>query len=657
VKEYPNLFRPLKIGKILFRNRLVMAPLTSDNCIVDNRPSDQGVAFYGARARGGFAQVTVGEADVDWDYACRSDAFNNISDPNPKYWHSGAFYELTMAIKEHGAVASMEINHSGAGNHPKNIPGRKNPIGPTGYVREDGITVDEMDEEMMNQVAENFARAAKYLKLVGFDMCMVHGGHGWLLGQFLSPLTNKRGDQYGGSRENRARFPMMVIDRIRNAVGDDFLIEYRVSGEELVEGGLTIDDTIEFAKLIEKKVDMIHVSVGIYHLHVESRTFSSMYDPHGCNIHLAEAIKKRVNIPVTVVGGINDPVMAETIIAEGKADFVALGRQALADPEFPNKVLTGRTAEISPCLRCGCFSPMEQTEGEIVPPHTFQCTVNPVTSKEYRMQLEPPIKSTKRVLVVGGGPGGMYAAITASERGHHVHLVEKTDSLGGVLKFTDFDTFKSDLSRYKNSLINRLNRLDVDVKTGVMVTPEFVEHADPDALIVAIGSQPIVPDIPGVSGSNVMHALDVYWDPEKVGKKVVMIGGGLVGCETGLHLSAQGRSATIVEMLDRLAVDATESHRIALFKMMRKWHIQCYTGSKCIGIAPTGVTVLNNDGAEQHLEADTVVYATGMKAQTDMAFGLSDAAPRQYFLIGDCVNPRKVKQAVHEGFHAGMDIF
>lgn len=656
MKTYPHLFSPIKVGPLLFRNRLVMAPLTSDNCIVDNRPSDQGIAFYGTRARGGFAQVTVGEADVDWEYACRSDTFNNISDPNPKYWHSGAFYELTMAIKEHGAVAAMEINHSGAANHPKNIPGRKNPIGPTGYVREDGITVDEMDEAMMNQVADNFANAAAYLKLVGFDMVMVHGGHGWLLGQFLSPFSNKRTDQYGGSLENRARFPLMVIDRIREKVGSKFLIEYRISGEEKVEGGLELDEMIEFSKMIEKKVDIIHVSVGIYHLHVESDTFSSMYAPHGLNVDMAAAIKKAVNIPVTVVGGINDPAMAEKIIAEGKADFVALGRQALADPEFPNKALTGRADEISPCLRCGCFSPMKQEEGEIMPPHTFQCSVNPVTSKEFRMQLEPAPKYKRSVMVVGGGPGGMYAAITAAERGHDVTLVEAGDKLGGTLLFTDEDTYKKDLQKFKNSLIARVNKQQIDVKLGATATVEMVEEENPDALIVAIGSRPIVPNIPGIDGPNVMYALDCYWQPEKVGQNIVMIGGGLVGCETGLHLAAMGKFVTVVEMMENMAVDATESHRIALFAMMKKADITCHTKMRCTGISPSGIQVVSADGAERLLEADTVVYAVGMKARMDAALELCNAAPKQYFLVGDCINPRKVKQAVHEGFHAAMDI-
>ena len=655
MKEYPNLFSPIKIGKILFKNRLVAAPLTSDNCVVDNRPSDQGIAFYEARARGGFAQVTVGEADVDWEYANRSDAFNKVSDPNPKYWHSEAFYELTMAIKRHGAVASMEINHSGAANHPKNIIGHRNPIGPMGYVRQDGIVVDEMDEAMMNRVADNFANAARYLKLVGFDMCMVHGGHGWLLAQFQSPLTNKRTDKYGGSRENRARFPIMVIDRIREAVGPDFLIEYRLSGEELVEGGITIEDTVDFAKRIEKKVDIIHVSVGIYHLHVESRTFSSMFHPHGCNVSLAEAVKKAVSIPVAVVGGINDPVMAEGIIAEGKADLVALARQNLADPEFPNKAQTGRTDEIAPCLRCGCFSPMVQVEGEITPPHTFQCTVNPVTSKEFRMALAPPVKSAEKVMIAGGGPGGMYAAITAAERGHKVTLFEKAGSLGGILKYTETDTYKYDLKRYKDSLIARVEKLAIDVRLNTEATPELVETENPDVLIVAVGSQPIVPNIPGISGPNVLQALDVYWNPEKVGKKVVVIGGGLVGCETGLHLAAQGKSVTLVEMMDRLAVDATESHRIALFAEMKKV-ITSYTGMKCMEITAKGIKVINRDGSEKCIDADTVVHAVGMKALSDKAFRLCDAAPKQYFLVGDCVRPRKVLEAVHEGYHAAMDI-
>lgn len=655
MKTYPHLFSPIRVGKILFKNRLCASPLTTDNCIVDNRPSDQGIAFYGTRARGGFAQVTVGEADVDWEYANRSDAFNEISNPHPKYWHSGAFHELTMAIKEHGAVASMEINHSGAANHPMNIAGHKNPIGPTGYVRPDGVTVDAMDEAMMSEVADHFAKAAAYLKLVGFDMCMLHGGHGWLLGQFLSPYSNQRTDAYGGSRENRARFPLMVIDRVRQAVGPDFLIEYRLSGEELIEGGLTIEDTVEFAKLIEGKVDIIHVSVGIYHLHVESRTFSSMYDPHGCNVEYAAAIKRAVSTPIAVVGGINDPALAERIIAEGKADFVVLGRQALADPEFPLKALTGRADEIAPCIRCGCFDPMVPKEGEVAPPHTFQCTVNPVSSKEFRMQLEPAPRSSKKVMVIGGGPGGMYAAITAAERGHSVSLIEKSAALGGFLKFTDEDTYKDDLRRYKNSLIARLGKLPIRVELGVEATAEMIERENPEALIVAIGAQPIVPRIPGIQLPNVIYAVNTYWEPEKVGQRVAMIGGGLVGCETALHLAALGKSVTVVEMMSRLAADASESHRIALLAMM-KTHVPSRTETKCLEIVSNGIRVLNKDGVEELIEADTVVYAVGMKAHSDQALALCKAAPRQYFMVGDCLSPRKVKQAVHEGYHAAMDI-
>jgi thioredoxin reductase len=447
----------------------------------------------------------------------------------------------------------------------------------------------------------------------------------------------------------------MVIDRIRKRVGSDFLIEYRVSGEELVEGGLTIDDVVTFARLIEKKVDIIHVSVGIYHLHVESRTFSSMFHPHGCNVHLSEAVKKAVNIPVAVVGGINDPAMAEEIIAQGKADFVALGRQALADPEFPNKALTGRADEIAPCQRCGCFSPMPQIEGEIPPPHTFQCAVNPVTSKEFRMSLAPLPRRKQSVLIVGGGPGGMYAAITAAERGHRATLIEKDAVLGGMLKFAEVDTYKNDLNRFKNSLISRIRHLDIGVQLNTVATTQMIEEINPDALIVAIGARPIVPDIPGVSGPNVLSALDIYWEPEKVGNKVVIIGGGLVGCETGLHLADQGKKVVLVEMTDELAVDATESHRIALFGVMGQ-AIEVHTGQRCVDITPEGIHTATPNGDEQFFPADTIVLAVGMQGYTDEAFRLCNAASKQYFLIGDCVRPRKVKAAVHEGYHAAMDI-
>lgn len=258
-------------------------------------------------------------------------------------------------------------------------------------------------------------------------------------------------------------------------------------------------------------------------------------------------------------------------------------------------------------------------------------------------------------MIVGGGPAGMYAAITAAKRGHRVTLLEKSDSMGGLLKFADRDTYKSDLKKFKNSLISRIGKLPIEVRTGTEAGEEWVEREDPDVLIVAVGSEPVIPDIAGISLTHVMHVPDTYWEPEKVGERVVIIGGGLAGCETGLHLAALGKSVTIVEMMDRLATDATESHRIALFGMM-DGRVHYYSRTLCTRITPTGITASGGDGSDRLFEADTVVYAVGQKARPDAAFRLCQAASRQYFLIGDCVSPRKVKDAVHEGYHAAMDI-
>lgn len=649
---YSHMFKPLTIKKTTFKNRVFAAPVTTDRIVVNGCPTQECINAYENRARGGFAAVTVTETFVDFDRAARHDHSLDIVSPHLTVHHMESLAVLTEAIKVHGAIASIQLNHSGNANHPSTIKDGKNPIGPTGFTRKDGVVVEEMDEEMMMEVAHNYANAVVAAKNFGFDMVMLHGGHGWLLAQFLSPLTNKRKDKYGGSLENRARFPLMVLDEIRKEVGPDFLIEYRMSGTERVPGGLEIDEAAEFASMIQDKVDLIHVTSGLYHNHVQSKAFSSMFDPHGCNLDLAAAIKNKVHIPVVAVGGFNHPQQIEDAIASGKCDFVALGRQQLADPEFVNKALTGRTDEIAPCLRCSCFNPLASDPNKRPVMKPFECTVNPKSCRELRLQYAPKPISSKNVMVIGGGPGGMYAAITAAERGHKVILIEKSSQLGGLLWFTDYDCHKDDLRRYKESLKVRLKRLGVKVELNTEATPELLEKYNPDAVICAVGSEPIVPRIEGIE--NAKHALSVYAEPEKVGKRVIMIGGGLVGCEIGYHLAEKGHDVLIVEMFDDIARDAYPSHKEALMSRLEK-SLKIKTGVICTQICPNGITVKDKDGKEILYEADTVVYAIGMKPKKDVVDSLRGSVP-MFRPIGDCVRPARVLEAVRDGMFAAMDI-
>ena len=491
-----------------------------------------------------------------------------------------------------------------------------------------------MTKEMMERVADNYAEASWNCKALGFDMVMLHGGHGWLLSQFLSPRTNRRTDEYGGSMENRARFPIMVCKRIRELCGDDFLIEYRVSGSERIEGGMTLDDCIEFCRIIQDYVDIIHVTSGVYHSHVETKAFSSMFDDHGCNLELAAAIKAAVHIPVVAVGGFNDPKQIEDAIASGKCDFVALGRQQFADPEFCNKALTGRADQIAPCLRCSCFNPLAANPGERPIPELWHCAVNPWASRELRWRQAPLPKGKRNVLVVGGGVSGMYAAITAAERGHAVTLWEKESRLGGQLWFTDVDTHKESLKRYRDSLIARCWDLGVNTMVNVIATPSLIASVNPHAVICAVGAKPFVPQIKGIEKAE--YAVNIYKDLSQLGKKVVLIGGGAIGCESGFFFAEQcGSQVHILEMRDDICKDSNDSQRRALIPRMKKAGMTWDCSVSVKEITDKGVLYTDKDGREQLAEADSVIYACGSRSDDSAVNSLKGTVP-WFVVTGRC---------------------
>lgn len=652
MESFTAMLTPLTIKTTTFKNRVLASPINTNRIVIDGIPTPEGIDVFETKARGGFAQVTLTESFVDFEFAARHEHGIDIISPNMTTYHIEAVRTLTEAIKAHGALASIQLNHVGNVNHPDTCIGHKNPIGPSAFIRDDGVQVEEMDEEMMRRVADNYANACASAKAFGFDMVMLHGGHGWLLSQFISPLSNKRTDKYGGSLENRARFPMMVLDRVREEVGEDFLIEYRVSGDERIDGGMHLDEAVQYCKLIEDKVDLIHVTSGIYHSHVETKAFSSMFDPHGCNLDLAHAIKKAVKIPVVAVGGFNSPEQIEEAIASGKCDFVALGRQQFADPDFVRKIITGRADEIAPCLRCSCFNPLASDPKKREVPELWHCTVNPTANRELRWRQAPLPEGHKNVLVIGGGVAGMYAAITAAKRGHQVTLCEKSDKLGGLLWFTNTDVHKESLRRYKDSLIVRAKRAGVNIMLNKEVTPEEIKRMSPDVVICAVGSTPSIPRIMGIEKAK--HALSVYANPEAVGDKVVIIGGGLIGCETGLHLADIGKPVHVLEMREDIAIDGNDSHRRALIPRM-KAKMTWDTGVKVTQVTDEGVNYEDNLRKSHFVKADTVVYAVGMKANKELAENLRKAS-KWFVSIGDCINARQVKQAVYEGFIAAMDI-
>ena len=643
---YPHLFEPFTIKKTTFRNHIFSAPNMMCHMDANGFPTDYMIAYYAEKAKGGAAVVTVGDTPVDHEHAPSNPRSFNLS-----YEALPFISELAIAIKSHGALASLELNHGGLYNPPEAMGGR-NPIGPVSFVRSwDGVEVIGMDEAMMNTVADHFADAAELLKIAGFDMCLLHGGHGWLLDQFISPLFNTRTDEYGGPLENRAKFPLMVIDRVRERVGDDFLIEYRMSGSEEIEGGLTAEEAIEFAKMIDGKVDIIHVSAALDTEEAQAvHTHPTIFLPHGVNVHYAAEIKKHVKSPVVTIGSISDPEMAEQILAEGRADIIGMTRALIADPYWPEKARLGQSADINPCLRClDCLTGMHTGQH-------FQCAVNPWTGREFRMRnYVQPAKEQKNVLIIGGGPGGMKAAITAASRGHKVTLAEKTDTLGGLLKFTDYDSLKVDLMRYKNHLIHMTQSMPIDIEYNTEVTSEYVANKQPDAIIIATGSTPITPRIPGIDLPSVKHATTVYTDLSIIGDSVVVIGGGLVGCETGLFLAELGKAVTIVEMQDEIAPEANWMHKEGMMQAFAKQNISTVTGRKVVSISEDGVTVADENNETTVIASDSVVYAIGMRPNNHLVDELRDSAP---FVraVGDCVRARKVSPAIYEAYYAAVDL-
>ena len=643
-RKYPHLFSPYKVRNITFRNRIVAAPIGAWTFSPRNFIFDYAISMYEEKAYGGAAAVTFGHTEVN--------AEEEDSDDFGLYFNlrnrqgTAALSEFAEAMKQHGAHVSLQLNYGGT------AVGRPGGVyyGPSGYVREDGAVVQEMDEDKIAKTIAQYVDSAKKLKTTGFDMCMIHGAHGWLPAQFLSPKTNLRKDRFGGSLENRMRFPVMLVNAVREGVGDDFVIEYRISGVDPKTDPELFEESVVFIKAIEDKIDLHHISSGAMDDEEASlHTFPSYLEPRGTNIHLSAALKERVDVPIIVVGAITDPEMAEQIIAEGKADFVAMGRGLIADPEWPNKARRGEDEDIRPCI--GCYNCLEVMHER----HYFGCDVNPRTGREHRLGEIVPARVSKKVIIVGGGPAGMQAAIAAAERGHKVALYEKTDALGGLLKITEGDPVKYLLKKYKDYLIRQVGKHDIEIKLNTEVTPEMVEAAAPNVVLVASGSNHIIPGIPGVDRDNVMTAVDSHQPGAKLGQRVVVVGGNLVGCETALYLQRLGKDVTMVEMTDQLYADATRIIGGSIKVHLDRGGVNCITNAECTEISDKGVHITIKSGDMQVIPADTVILAVGMQSTTDLVDSMLDCAA-DVVPIGDCVQPGTVRQASRTGYFAALDI-
>jgi 2,4-dienoyl-CoA reductase-like NADH-dependent reductase (Old Yellow Enzyme family)/thioredoxin reductase len=657
--RYPNVFSPFRFGKVEVKNRIETPPMLPCLATPDGFVTREMVEFYRSFARGGAGVVTIGDSAVDFDYAPGHLGMLNLGDDRV----IGGLNVMAEAIKRYGAKLSIELNHAGRLASPRVLSGR-NPIGPSPIPAKaeevaamaEGrkiVPVIEMNQEMIDQVVDHFAMACDRCLRAGLDMVMIHGGHGHLLGQFVSPYSNKRTDAYGGSLEKRARFVIEILNAIRRRVGDKLALEYRVSADEIVPEGMHEEETIEFLKMIQDKIDLINVSVGmIGDPRCTTRIIRAAYSTHAFNVHRAEKVKKALKIPVTCVGSIMDLSTADGIIAEGKADMVAMGRSHLADPEIVHKSLRGDLDDIRPCIRCNLCN-------ERVAPFNFfpiRCTVNPVVGREVEYGCIRPGEK-KKVLVVGGGPSGMEASLVASSRGHQVILYERERELGGALRFAAGPAFKADMKRYLDWMIKKIEQAPVELKLSTEATADSVKTEKPDILIVAVGAEPFVPAVPGIGKPNVVWAGDVGLGRVKTGETVVVAGAGLTGCETALHLAQQGKKVKIIDTISQLEVakDAAAVSRMVLLALLKEHGAEFKTEVRLEEIMDQGVVVMDKQLTRFEIPADTVVLSLGFTARCGTVEALQGLV-RDTYVVGDCSSPRNLMAAIHDGFNIAVEI-
>lgn len=627
---YKKLFSPICINGMMSKNRIVATP-TNDE--------------FEQKAWGGAGIVIAGHAIVEYGRS----SFASPTEPDifSKYEVEGA-HARVRKVHAGGAKASIELFHGG--RYARVIDYA---IGPDDEVREDGVCVKAMDLPLMEEVAQAYAATARNARDIGFDMVFLHFGHGWLPAQFLSPLFNHRTDDYGGSLENRMRFPLMILRAVREAVGPRFPVDMRISADECVPGSIAFDDVKAFIKAAEPYLDTVQISCGLDINHEGNvHCIATNYLPHMLNVDYAAEVRREVSIPVSVVGSVMSPDEAELILEEGKADLVAFGRPFTADPSWPNKAAEGRVDDIAPCIRClHCY--------HIATNHrNVGCSVNPrYKNEDFIPDKIAPADVAKNVVVIGGGPAGMRSAVTAAARGHRVSLFEAADELGGQLRHVAREHFKEDVARYLGYLRHQVQKSAVDVHLGEFATPELVAALAPDAIIVAVGAEETVPPIPGIERSFVLRGTDAIDCADALLGDIVVIGGGTIGAEFALEQSlVQGNNVAIIEAGQELASQGNMLYKIGLRQTMERCaSLDVYLDSTCLEIGDHEVFMRDRNGRTRSLHADFVVVCTGLRSRTDLAHSFYGITPNTA-MVGDCVRPRKILEATFEGHAVALGL-
>ncbi|MFC1937182.1 FAD-dependent oxidoreductase [Chloroflexota bacterium] len=646
-----KLFEPGRIGNLALKNRIVMAPMFCMGMMspsVQKGYSQRGVDYYTARAKGGTGLIITGvispneKMEASWGFPLVSDIIASL-------WLN----ELAESVHDYGAKVAVQFS---AGFGRQGRPDPRLPHGglvapsPMPSFHDPSIMCRELTTEEIEEFVEDFEYGASVIKNAEIDAIEIHAHQGYLLDQFITARTNQRTDKYGGSLDNRLRIIEELFQAVKRGAGAEYPVTFRygLTHHSELEGSRTDEEGLEIARRMEAVgFDALHIDAGFYETNNWAQPPTTQ--PPGCLLYLAEMTKQAVKIPVIAVGKLGYPDLAERVLQEGKAEFVALGRHLLADPEWPNKVREGRLEDIKPCLgdHEGCLARVGARK-------YISCTVNPQTGNERNLALTPAEKQ-KNVVVVGGGPGGMEAARVAAERGHRVTLLEKDYELGGNVIAAAVPDFKLDYRRLIDYLATQLRKLGVSTRLGTRATPELIKSLKPDVVFIATGSSPIAWEVSEACKGKVFTAVDLLLNRPEIGDSVVIIGGGFVGAETALYLGQQGKSVTVIEMFDKIMRDCLWINALDIQRRFDglesdRINVKVLTETKAEEITAEGVVVVDKTGKRSTLKADTVVLAVGMKSNEE---GLAEALQgkvAEIYSIGDCVKPGKVKDAMWGGF-------
>jgi 2,4-dienoyl-CoA reductase (NADPH2) len=663
--EFPYLFSPIKINGMELKNRIVMTAMHL-GYTPKGEVTKRLIDFYDTRAKGGVGLITVGGCPVD-----EHGGMSSMIRINDDQYIPG-LKRLTGAVKSSGAKIAAQLYQAGRYTHSSMIGGQKPFSASAVRSRLTGETPRALDVEEIPEVQLKFAEAARRAKEAGFDAVEILGSAGYLISQFFSPLTNRREDKYGGSLENRMRFGLEVVKKVRKAVGSDYPILMRLAGNDFMKGGNTNQEAGVIASRLEKVgVDLFNITGGWHETRVPQLT---MFVPRQAYIYLAQGIKSVVSVPVLASNRINDPAMGEEILRNGEADLVTMARGLLADADLPKKALEGKAGLVYHCVACnqGCFD-------NIFRSRPAACLVNPKAGREGEIDVTPNPKS-KRVLVVGGGPAGMKAACTAAERGHRVTLVEKGQALGGQLLLNRGIPGRQEMVTVAKDLINNLKSLDVDILLGKEANRELITEMVPDAVVVATGARPILPDMTGIGGRNVVQAWDLLDGKVGVGQRVAIVGGNGVGLETAIYLANLGtispevlhflmanraettetltellnrgnKEVTVIEMNKTAGKDIGLSTRWTVMAELRRLGVKIMTRTRATGVITDGLEV-EREGNRSLLVADSVVIAGGSRSENELVDQIQEMVSEIY-IVGDAKKPRNALEAIREGFMAG----